>query len=332
MGSWRAVLLQCLALAALVGIVTFAAPADARLWVLACGAAALAFFLGVTASRHRQIKRLAQEIDEVLHSGRAIDFSNCREGDVAVLSNELAKMVAQLARTNQLLEHERNALADALADISHQIRTPLTAAALMVPMIERAEGAEERKRLGRELESLLDRMAWLIVSLLKIAKVDAGAIQVSREEVPVADLVRQAAQPLATALDLHGVRLEVDVPNDVAFEGDGRWSAEALENIIKNCMEHTPAGGAVIVSAREDALSTSVTVRDTGAGIAAEDLPHIFERFYRGERADDAQTAGFGIGLALAQALISVQGGTLSAANGPEGGALFQIAFPKTVV
>lgn len=335
MGSWRTFILQCIGLLALVCVVTFASPEDARLWVFLCGGAALVFFMAVTASRHAQIKRLAQEVDEVLHNGRVIDFSNCREGDVAVLSNELAKMVAQLARTNRLLEQERNALADALADVSHQIRTPLTAAALMLPMIERAQSESERKRLVRELEKLLERVSWLIVSLLKIAKVDAGAIQVDHKPVHAADLVRQAADPLATSFDLRGVHLEFHVQEDAVFIGDGRWSAEAVENIIKNCLEHTPAAGVVKVAACEDALSTIITVQDSGPGIADGDLPHLFERFYRGERGreeDEVLPSGFGIGLALSQALISAQGGTIVAGNAPEGGARFQIMFPKSVV
>ena len=119
------------------------------------------------------------------------------------------------------------------------------------------------------------------------------------------------------------------------FQGDAPWTAEAVENIAKNCMEHTPPGGTVTVAVSEDALACTIAVSDTGPGIAPEDLPHIFERFYRGrggEGPDVAQPAGFGIGLSLAQALVSAQGGTLRAFNNPDGGARFEIAFPKLVV
>lgn len=116
-----------------MAVLAWAAPSEAKPWVAGTGAVLLAVFLAVSLYRHRQIRRLAEEIDEVLHSGRTVGFSNCREGDVAVLANELSKMVSRLSRTRDQLSRERNALADSLADVSHQIRTPLTAITLMRP-------------------------------------------------------------------------------------------------------------------------------------------------------------------------------------------------------
>lgn len=328
MGSYRALMLQCVGLILCVAVVAVLAPDEAIPWVLACGAVALIFFVAVSIHRHREIKRLAQEIDEILHHGRTVDLTNYREGDVAVLSNELAKMVARLDRANSLLASERNSLADALADVSHQIRTPLTAAVLMLPKIEREDDPAERTRTVRQLEALMDRVSWLVTSLLKIAKVDAGAIHVERKPVSVQVMAERAAEPLMAAMDLHDVALVLDVAEGASFEGDGLWTTEAVENILKNCMEHTPAGGTVTLRASEDALACRITITDTGPGFASEDLPRVFERFYRGA----GSTQGFGIGLALAQALVSAQGGTLSAANAPSGGAQFSMTFPKLVV
>lgn len=174
------------------GCARVAAPSEVKPWVAGTGAVLLAVFLVVSLYRHRQIRRLAEEIDEVLHSGRTVDFSNCREGDVAVLANELSKMVSRLSRTRDQLARERNALADSLADVSHQIRTPLTAITLMLPVVERADDARERKRAVRELESMIERVSWLVTTLLKIAKVDAGAMHVERREVRAAEVARRA--------------------------------------------------------------------------------------------------------------------------------------------
>ena len=371
-----------------MAVLAWAAPSEAKPWVAGTGAVLLAVFLVVSLYRHRQIRRLAEEIDEVLHSGRTVGFSNCREGDVAVLANELSKMVSRLSRTRDQLSRERNALADSLADVSHQIRTPLTAITLMLPVVERADDARERKRAVRELESMIERVSWLVTTLLKIAKVDAGAMHVEQREVRGAEVARRAVAPLATAMDLRDVNLVLELDETATFQGDAPWTAEAVENIAKNCMEHTPPGGTVTVAVSEDALATTIAVSDTGPGIAPEDLPHIFERFYRGrglvpaspelapegatevapyrrlrskpsrlentdptdrmqvdpvggdlgrpwadDNGNDArQPAGFGIGLSLAQALVSAQGGTLRASNNPAGGARFEIAFPKLVV
>lgn len=333
MGSYSTLLKQSLALVALIAIVAWAAPTEAKIWCVATGLIMLAFFVVVSLWRHRQIKTLSAEVDEVLHDGRRLDFSRCREGDIAILSNELEKMVARLARTTELLEHERNALANSLADISHQIRTPLTAAELMLPAIERMDDPDERKIAIRNLEEMLERIAWLVTTLLKIAKVDAGAIKAQALPVRAADAISRACSPLETSFDLRDISLTTEVMEDAVFTGDELWTAEAIQNILKNCMEHTPAGGTVSVKAVENALATTITITDTGPGISEEDLPHIFERFYRGSMiSSDPAPEGFGIGLALAQALISVQGGTLRACNDPEAGARFQIAFPKLVV
>lgn len=360
MGTISTLLRQCVILVLLMAALAILTPIESKLWVTAAGVLALVFFLAVSLLRHREINQLALEVDQVLHTGRQINFSNCREGDVAVLSNELAKMVANLAYTRDQLAKEKNALADALADISHQIRTPLTAITLMLPIIEDANDPIERKRHTRKLESMLERVSWLVTTLLKIAKVDAGAMHVERQYVNAEEVVRSAVAPLETAMDLREVSLRVNANANATFEGDANWTAEAIENIVKNCMEQTPAGGIVTIDMKEDAIATSITITDTGPGITDEDLPHIFERFYRGNNAevmaqktaaegvadfDDSMASadavvsqqmreptGFGIGLSLAQALISAQDGTLSASNSTEGGAQFKITFPKLVI
>lgn len=359
MGSVTTLIRQSLILAALMAVIILLSPIDSKLWVGAASMVSLAFFVTISLLRHREINRLATEVDEVLHTGRQIDFSNYREGDVAVLTNELAKMVSSLARTRDQLAHEKNALADALADVSHQIRTPLTAITLMLPMIEDASDATERKRYTRKLESMLERVSWLVTTLLKIAKVDAGAMHVEHQLVKTEDVVRSAIASLETAMDLREVALHLKFDSDTAFEGDANWTAEAIENIVKNCMEQTPAGGSVTIEANEDAIATSITITDTGPGISPDDLPHVFERFYRGRSAElspskleaeaDApsdnnlletnwsfskmrEPTGFGIGLSLAQALVSAQGGTLSATNSTDRGAQFKITFPKLTI
>ncbi len=311
------------------------------------GVLAVAACLGFSRARYREIARLAVEVDEVLHTGRSLEFSSCREGDVAVLRNEIAKMTARLSRTKEQLEHEKSALADAMADISHQIRTPITALCCSLPAIEKADDPAERKRLIRRFEGLLDRIAWLVSALLRMAKIDAGALSVDRRLVDVEAVTSRVVRSLGAAFDVRDVSLDVEVAKGARFLGDERWCAEALENIVKNCMEHTPSGGNVRIDACEDALSTRIVVRDSGLGIHPDDLPYVFDRFYRGshssvmrEEATEGEAGlargyhaeGFGIGLALAQALVNAQGGTVRAGNEEGRGARFEIAFPKMVI
>ncbi|MEI3376319.1 MAG: HAMP domain-containing sensor histidine kinase [Coriobacteriales bacterium] len=324
--------LLCIAVTAAAYVV---AGTRATLCCAALALVAIAFFLVISLHRRAEMRRLTAEIDEVLNMGRRLSFSDCREGDVAVLANELEKMVARLARLTSQLEDEKGALADALADISHQIRTPLTAVELMLPAIERADDPEQRKQLVRELEHLLERVSWLVATLLKMAKVDAGALRMESRPVSVDAMVSRACGPLELPLDLRGIALAREIPEGLGFKGDETWCAEALENIVKNSMEHCATGGTITIRATEDALACRIFVSDDGPGISDEDLPHLFERFYRGVGSKHGE--GFGVGLALARSLITGQGGSLRAANlsgedGAPAGALFEMAFPKLCV
>lgn len=309
---------------------------QSAMWCALCGAACVAMFAAVSVRRFAEVARLAEEVDEVLHSGRTVEFSLYREGDVAVLRNEISKMVAKLVRVSGQLEEEKRALADALADVSHQIRTPLTAMGLTVAAIASAPDDASRARFARQVETMVDRISWLVTSLLKIAKIDSGALVLECGEVRAAQVVKRACDPLAASFDVRGVELALDVQEDAVFSCDALWTAEALQNIVKNCMEHTPAGGTVRVAVAEDALATRIVVTDTGCGIAPEDLPHLFERFYRGthgaDESDSGAPQGFGIGLSLAHSIVSAQGGSLRAASAAGGGARFDAVFPKFTV
>ena len=345
------------------------AGATAAACVAAVSVALLVVFLVVTRSRYRSIARMASQVDEVLHGSRDVSFERMREGELAILASELDKMTNRLNLANEGLEHEKNALADSLADISHQLKTPLTSLSLMTSLVRGQLAAAgdhpaEVERL-RTMERLEGRVEWLVSSLLKLARIDAGVVRLTRGHVDAAELVARASEPLAVAFDVANVALVREVQDGAGFEGDLAWTAEALENILKNCLEHTPAGGEVRVSVSEDAVAFRLRVQDTGPGIAKEDLPHVFERFYRGgagqaveknagettagqssgqsagqsgkqssekNAGSEVDPTGVGIGLALARSLVTAQGGSVRASNALGGGAVFDIVFFKAVV
>lgn len=328
---------------------------DGALIALAASLAAALPFLIHTYLRYRDLKRLAARLDAVLHGERELAFERMGEGELAILASELDKMVLRLTLTADDLARERQQLADALADISHQLKTPLTALSLTTELVRkdlvrRGDCPAEVERL-RHIEQLEVHVQELVAVLLRLARLDAGTLQFAHVPVAVAELVERAAAPLAIAYDLADVALVFDIEDGCSFTGDVAWTAEALGNILKNCLEATPAGGTVTVRAREDLIACRITVEDTGPGIAEEDLPHIFERFYRGRHPGDTadaqeepsegtssavNPAGVGIGLSLARALISAQGGTLTAENvrdadGAPAGARFSITFFKDI-
>lgn len=303
-----------------------------------------------TRARYRAIALLAAQLDECLFAERPALLDGAREGELAILTNEVAKLLQKLAISVDQLERDRSLLADSLADISHQLKTPLTSLGLTTELLRKQIGgldglAADARRDAlarvRTIERLQNQVMWLVSSLLKLARVDAGAIKLLHAPVDAEKLVEEAYGPLAIAFDIADITFVRTIQPGSTFDGDQGWTAEALRNVLKNCLEHTPAGGIVSVRVQEDALAFRIVVTDTGPGIAAADLPHIFERFYRGadqaDGADGVEPQGVGIGLALAKSLITAQDGRIRASNitdetGATVGARFEIAFFKTAV
>lgn len=283
----------------------------------------------MTAIRYREIARLSRSIDRILHGRDDILFADSREGELSILASEITKMTVRLREQADALAADKLRLTDAIADISHQLCTPLTSMNLTVSLLsEEGLSDERRQRLTRDLSRSLRRIDWLIDALLKISKIDAGTVEFKTERVSVKELLQRAVAPLMIPIELRGQELVIRADNE-SYTGDMQWSIEAIGNIIKNCVEHTPEGGRIEISASETALYTAITVSDSGDGFASEDIPHLFERFYRGK---NAEASSVGIGLALARTVITAQNGTVTASNGANGGAVFAIRFYKTVV
>lgn len=229
---------------------------------------------------------------------------------------------------HQKLISDKEYLADSLADISHQIRTPLTSINLLVERLSASGLTDEcRHQLTNELYGLLDRIDWLITTLLKISKLDAGTVQFNKETVSMETLINKSCAPLLIPIELRGQELIIRAEGN--FYGDPAWTSEAVGNIVKNCMEHTPDGGKIEIEAAENALYSEIIIKDNGTGISPEDLPHIFERFYKGK---DSDGKSFGIGLALSRMIIAGQKGTVKAENRKNAGAMFTLRFYKGTV
>ena len=278
--------------------------------------------------RYRRLQKLSNDLDNLLISGTPLPIGEYEEGELSILANQIQKITLRLTETAETIKADKVYLADSLADISHQLRTPLTAMNLTATMLRIKELSPERRiELARELQGLLTRTDWLVESLLKLSKLDAGTVIMAKDAVPVKSLINRASEPLGIPMDLRNQRLTVQCA-DESFTGDLIWTAEALGNILKNCMEHTPDGGTITVTAEETALFTQITVEDTGPGFSEKDIPHLFERFYKGVNASESS---YGVGLALARMVISAQNGTVQAMNSSNG-AKFVIKFYKQVI
>ena len=313
-------------IAAVATAVGLALHPAAGVLVLVSAAAFGAVFWGFTRARYRRIAKLSEQIDRVLHQPGQLFISESDEGELSILQSEIAKMVLRIQEQNEALRREKNRLADSLADIAHQLRTPLTSANLTLSLLKNSAGEAERRALLRETEERFLQMDWLITSLLKLSRLDAGIVVFQRERVDVQDLIHTALRPFSIPMELHNIALRVDVPKEAVLWGDKGWLSEAMQNILKNCMESAGDHGSLEIACTDTPLYTEITFRDNGAGSEPEALPRLFDRFYRGKNTD---AAGYGIGLALCKTILVRQGGTITAKNHPQGGAVFSIRFPK---
>ncbi len=321
-------LLIYIAVSALFVAAAFVLNTYFALLMAAASAVFILIYLLATYKRYRRIASLAADIDLILHGDRHIALGHYAEGELGILQSEINKMTVRLREQQHTLQNDKLYLADSLADISHQLRTPLTSINLLVSLLSEPDLPDERRqKLTHELYELLSRIDRLITTLLKISKLDAGTAKFQAETIPLAELLRQATVPLLVPMELRGQTLRITADGDILC--DISWTCEAITNIVKNCMEHTPENGTITIDAHDNALYTEIAITDNGGGIHKDDLPHIFERFYKGKAADDK---GFGIGLALARMIVTTQNGTIKAQNRTPHGAEFILRFYKSTV
>lgn len=285
-------------------------------------------YLITTYMRYKRISELSADINRILHGDSHVDIEKYSEGELSILQSEIYKMTVRLREQQQRLQKEKIYLADSLADISHQIRTPLTSINLLISLLsEQGITNERRQKLSHDLYELLSQIEWLITSLLKISKLDAGTVELKSETISLHELINKATSPLLVSMDLRNHTLKISAEGN--FYGDILWTCEAITNIVKNCMEHTPENGRIEITATVNALYTEIIIADNGSGISKEDMPHIFERFYKGKNSDEKS---FGIGLALSRMIIAAQNGTVKAENRLPLGTKFTIRFYKGTV
>ena len=283
-------------------------------------------FFAFTKARYKSIAPIADQIDLVLHNADHLYISESDEGELSILQSEITKMTLRIREQNDALKKEKEHLADSLADIAHQLRTPLTSVNLILSLLENCPDENERKALIRETKELFVQMDWLLTSLLKLSRLDAGIVVFQSEQIDVNTLISAALHPFLIPMELHNIALQIDVPKRIIIQGDSGWLSEAIQNILKNCMESAGENGKIKIVCEDNPLFTQIAIHDSGAGFEKEDLPCLFDRFYRGK---NPNAAGYGIGLALCKMIITRQGGTITAKNYPQGGAIFSIRFPK---
>jgi signal transduction histidine kinase len=288
---------------------------------LALGTAAAVPAVRSAKKRRLRIGRLSDFLEEA-NQGR-YPLLTRSEDEFSRLEDELYKTVTELRQSRESALLERQTLADNLADISHQLKTPITSMSLMAQLLADSCSGEEAVYLDK-LQQQLTRLESLLDSLLTLSRLDAGALAFKCEPVNVYDMLARAAEPIGMILKRSRQQLVLPAESELCFIGDMEWSAEAFLNLLKNCCQHTPEDGTISINCSHNPLYTEICVEDSGPGFNIAELPHIFKRFYKGKTAFKDNV---GIGLALSKSIIEKQGGTIRAENNPAGGARFVVKF-----
>ena len=219
-------------------------------------------------------------------------------------------------------------MADMLSNISHQIKTPLTAINLMTDALKSGNMDEsQRRRCIANIEAQTDHITWLVRSLLALAEIDAGVLVLKKEPVKLIDLVNGIVSDIAIEADLKDVLIETAIPSDQEISCDRRWMGEAFSNIIKNSLQHTEPGGTIRISSENTNIHSLIRIEDNGCGISKKDLPNIFDRFYHGEKSDPNSN---GIGLSLSKQIINSQNGQITCESEVGKGTVFEIKLYKS--
>ena len=266
-----------------------------------------------------RIKFLTTYLEKVNNGDSDILFQ-VGEDDLSKLQDEIYKTVTMLSQTRNMALRAKNNFAENLYNIAHQIKTPITSISLSVQIMRENPSS---KYLD-QIQGRLSQLTHLEETLLLLSRIDAGTLPLEKKAVDLYTVLMLDADNLQDLLAKSNVSVDIPELGEITIQADLDWTMEAIINLLKNCMEHTPPGGVIHCSYEQNPIYTQIKIWDTGAGFAKEDLPHLFERFYRGQ---NAIHSGIGIGLSLSKAIIESQNGTISAKNLVDGGACYEIRF-----
>ena len=291
-------------------------------WLVAlfCVLSALA---GIVAGRiwerwryNRKIQKLNLTLDTIMHGDLSPDWSPYQEGELSILVSQLELLVKRTAHMVNQLHAEKVTIHDFIADISHQIKTPLTGLLSYLDLLERAETDSDKKEQLADCIYLAERMNELVRTLLELAKLDSGSARLRIENVQVEELIRAAEQAALAARPQAEGCFSINIEDGLMLRCDRKWFQQALVNVLVNALDYSPAGSPVQITIKQSGGVTILKVLDHSGGVAAEELPNLFKRFYR---AKGSRKDGFGIGLSMAQSIVSLHKGNLRAVNEGDG-------------
>lgn len=279
---------------------------------------------------YSKIKDLSKYTNEVLNNRYSMDIREYDEGDISNLKNDLYKMTVKLREQTEISLQDKKNLEETLSDISHQLRTPLTSMYVINDLLcDDKLDTKSKKEFLNKNRNQLERIEWLVTSLLKMSRLDSGSEVLKLNKTKIKDLINKSLEPLKIPMELKNIDYKVECDKDISANIDLNWTSEALINIIKNAYEHTDESGVIEIKASNNPIYVEITIKDNGSGINEEDIGHIFERFYKGK---SSNKESIGIGLNMAKKIIELEQGDITVKSKVNKGTTFSIKFYKNII
>lgn len=279
-------------------------------------------------NKSKKIKEITKMISKINNRQFDIDINDFNEGELSILKNEISKTTIMLRQVADNSVKDKLNLKDSLGDISHQLKTPLTSITIMIDNILDSPDMDEktRKKFLINIKREILNINFLVMSLLKLSKFDANVVKFNKESVYLKDIIIESIKNVSMIKELKNITIKVSGDDNIKLLCDFKWQVESITNILKNSIEHTSEYGTVEVNYSENKLYTRILIKDNGKGINSDDLPHIFDRFYKGKNGSDDS---FGIGLSLSKTIIEKEGGSITVKSTPNIGTIFTIKYLK---
>lgn len=279
-------------------------------------------------NKSKKIKEITKMISKINNRQFDIDINDFNEGELSILKNEISKTTTMLRQVADNSVKDKLNLKDSLGDISHQLKTPLTSITIMIDNILDSPDMDEktRKKFLINIKREILNINFLVMSLLKLSKFDANVVKFNKENVYLKDIIIESIKNVSMIKELKNITIKVSGDDNIKLLCDFKWQVESITNILKNSIEHTSEYGTVEVNYSENKLYTRILIKDNGKGINSDDLPHIFDRFYKGE---NGSADSFGIGLSLSKTIIEKEGGSITVKSTPNIGTIFTIKYLK---
>lgn len=279
-------------------------------------------------SESKKINEITKYIEEINRGNYKLNIEENTEDELSILKNELYKITIKLKEVAENSQKDKTTLKDSLSDISHQIKTPITSILIMLDNILSDENMPEdiKKDFIKDIKRKIVNIKFLVESILKLSKIDSNSIKFIKKEVFIKDIINEAVKNVSMLSELKNIEIIVLGDDSIKTICDLKWQVEAITNILKNCIEHSYENKKIYINYNQNNMYTELKIEDNGTGIDAKDLPHIFERFYKGK---NSSSDSVGIGLALSKSIIESNNGYIQVDSKLNKGTTFIIKYLK---